>query len=454
MGSISTAMFSTAEAMRVIQRQVTVAQNNILNASTPNYARLDQATLANRFNPDSESTSGGISSAPLQSSRNHFFETAVWQRQTAAGYSEQSLVSLKAIESAVPVTANSGIPGALDKFYGGAAQLAISPNSTQARQTVLDRSQAVANSFNQAANEFGALTARAGTELTNTVKEINKLAGELSAINAERRSNFRSVSDAGLDARLHSTLEKLSQLTDHNSLSQEDGSVVVLLAGQTPLVVGDRAYPITANYDNSQFKILDGQGVDVTAKITTGKLGALLETRNVTLPNYANQLDTLAIGFADQVNGILAGGLDSNGASPTQNLFGYNAVSGAAATLTVTGITPAQLAAAGSTEPGGNANANRLARLSSTPAIGGLTLSQYYGSLASGLGTKLDTIRGRSTSDGQLLLQARNLRQEATGVSIDQEAAKLLEYQRGFQAVGQVLGILNEMSDTLLNILR
>ncbi len=447
-------MLSTAEAMRVMQRQVTVAQNNILNASTPNYARLDQVTLANRFNPDSESTSGGISSAPLQSARNQFLEKAVWQRQSSSGYSEQSLVSLRAIESAVPVTANSGIPGALDNFYSSAAQLAISPNSTQARQTVLDRSQAVATSFNQTANEFGTMTARAGTELTNTVNEINKLAGELSAINVERRSNFRNATDAGLDARLHSTLERLSQLTDHNTLSQEDGSVVVLLAGQTPLVIGEQSYPITANYNNSQFKILDAQGADVTAKITTGKLGALLETRNVTLPNYANQLDTLAAGFADQVNGILAGGLDRNGAVPTQNLFAYNAVSGAAATLAVTGITPPELAAAGATEPGGNANANRLARLSSTPAISGLTLSQFYGSIASSLGTKLDTVRGRSASDGQLLLQARNLRQEATGVSIDQEAAKLLEYQRGFQAVGQVLGILNEMSNSLLNILR
>ena len=129
MGSISTAMFSTAEAMRVIQRQVTVAQNNILNASTPNYARLDQATLANRFNPDSESASGGISSAPLQSGRNQFLEKAVWQRQSSSGYSEQSLVNLRAIESAVPVTANSGIPAALDNFYSSAAQLAISPKA-------------------------------------------------------------------------------------------------------------------------------------------------------------------------------------------------------------------------------------------------------------------------------------------------------------------------------------
>jgi flagellar hook-associated protein 1 len=454
MGSISTAMVSTAEAMRVIQRQVTVVQNNIVNASTPNYARLDQATLANRFNPNSESTSGGISAAPIVSGRDRFLETAVWQRQTATGYSNQMLGSLRAVESALPVTADSGIPAALDGFYGSAAQLALAPNSELARQGVLDRARAVARTFNQAANEFDTMTARAGTELTNTVREVNNVASEIAAINAERQSNFRNVTDAGLDARLHTALEKLSGLVDHNSLTQEDGSVVVFLSGQTPLVVGQQSYPLTTAFNNNQYQIIDGKGEDVTRTITTGKLGALLEVRNTSLPGFSAQLNTLAQGFADEVNGILAGGLAQNGLPPTQNLFTYDTALGAAATLAVTGIAPADLAAAGPGEPGGNSNANALAQLSNRQVIGGLTLAQYYGSMASNLGTRLDSMRGRNSSDQQLLLQARTLRQQASGVSIDQEAAKLLEYQRGFQAVGQVMGVLNELSQTLLNMMR
>jgi flagellar hook-associated protein 1 len=454
MGSISTAMVSTAEAMRVIQRQVTVVQNNIVNASTPNYARLDQATLANRFNPNSESTSGGISAAPIVSGRDRFLETAVWQRQTATGYSNQMLGSLRAVESALPVTADSGIPAALDGFYGSAAQLALAPNSELARQGVLDRARAVARTFNQAANEFDTMTARAGTELTNTVREVNNVASEIAAINAERQSNFRNVTDAGLDARLHTALEKLSGLVDHNSLTQEDGSVVVFLSGQTPLVVGQQSYPLTTAFNNNQYQIIDGKGEDVTRTITTGKLGALLEVRNTSLPGFSAQLNTLAQGFADEVNGILAGGLAQNGLPPTQNLFTYDTALGAAATLAVTGIAPADLAAAGAGEAGGNSNANALAQLSNRQVIGGLTLAQYYGSMASNLGTRLDSMRGRNSSDQQLLLQARTLRQQASGVSIDQEAAKLLEYQRGFQAVGQVMGVLNELSQTLLNMMR
>lgn len=454
MGSISSAMISTAEAMRVIQRQVGVVQNNIVNASTPNYARLDQATMANRYNPNTDSSSGGISSGPLISGRDRFLEGAVWERQSAAGYSDQSLRGLRAIEAAVPVTAENGIPGALNRFYNSAAQLALSPNSDLARQAVLDRARTAALSFNEAALEFGTLTARAGTELGYAVRDINAVAKEIATINGQRKGDFRNVTDAGLDSRLHEALEKLSTLVDHNTLTQEDGSVVVFVSGQVPLVTGDQTYPLSTTFNNGQYQIVDSRGENVTGNIATGKLGALLEMRNETMPAYSAQLDTLARGFADQVNGILAGGLASNGLPPVQNLFTYDVVAGAAGTLAVTGLTTGQLAAAGAGEPGGNANANRLAQLSNKPAINGLSLAGYYGAMATGLGTQVESVRARNSSDQQLLLQARTLRQQVSGVSVDQEAAKLLEYQRGFQAVGQVMGILNEMTDTLFTIMR
>ena len=454
MGGISSAMISTAEAMRVIQRQVGVAQNNIVNASTPNYVRLDQATMAKRFNPNVESSSGGISAAPLLSGRDRFLEQAVWERQSSNGYSEQSLRSLRGVEAALPVTGDRGIPAAMEKFYSSAAQLALAPNSDLSRQAVLDRARSAARSFNEAANEFGTLTAGAGTELGSAVRDINTLAKEIAAINQQQKQGSRGGTDAGLDSRLHEALEKLSTLVDHNTLTQEDGSVVVFVAGQVPLVVGEQAYALTSTISNEQYQIFDSRGENMTSAIKTGRLGALLEMRNTTMPDYSAQLDTLARGFADQVNGILAGGLAANGLPPVQNLFTYDAVAGAAATLAVTGITTGELAAAGAGEPGGNANANRLAQLSKKPAINGLTLSGYYGAMATTLGTRLESARGRNTSDQQLVLQARTLRQQVSGVSVDQEAAKLLEYQRGFQAAGQVMGVLNEMTDTLFSILR
>ena len=52
------------------------------------------------------------------------------------------------------------------------------------------------------------------------------------------------------------------------------------------------------------------------------------------------------------------------------------------------------------------------------------------------------------------LAQARAFRAEQTGVSLDEEAAKLLQYQQAYQAVGKMISVLNDMTETVMNIIR
>jgi flagellar hook-associated protein 1 FlgK len=52
------------------------------------------------------------------------------------------------------------------------------------------------------------------------------------------------------------------------------------------------------------------------------------------------------------------------------------------------------------------------------------------------------------------LTQARVLRAEVSGVSLDEEAAKLLQYQQAYQAVGKLVSVLNELTDTVMNMIR
>jgi flagellar hook-associated protein 1 FlgK len=53
-----------------------------------------------------------------------------------------------------------------------------------------------------------------------------------------------------------------------------------------------------------------------------------------------------------------------------------------------------------------------------------------------------------------LVTQAQKQRADATGVSLDKEAAKLLQFQQAYQAVGKMVSVLNSLTDTVLNILR
>jgi flagellar hook-associated protein 1 FlgK len=153
------------------------------------------------------------------------------------------------------------------------------------------------------------------------------------------------------------------------------------------------------------------------------------------------------------VNGLLAGGLDRNGAPPVRDLFSYDPVLGAARTIQVTDITPQEIAAASLAAPGGNGNALELAALAGSYEIDGLTFSQYFGNLSAKVGRQLAGAIGDQQAQEQLLSQARALRSETSGVSLDNEAAQLIQLQRGYQATAKLLTVLNDLTGEVLGLI-
>jgi flagellar hook-associated protein 1 FlgK len=114
---------------------------------------------------------------------------------------------------------------------------------------------------------------------------------------------------------------------------------------------------------------------------------------------------------------------------------------------------PATLAAAlGSA--GGNGNALELASLQNSRAIDDLTFTQFYGNLAAKAGRALSDARSESETSQLLLEQSRTLRDEASRVSLDEEAVNLIEFQRAYQAEAKLITVLDELTETTLNILR
>lgn len=446
-------MVNTAEAMRSLQSAVGVVQNNIINSSTAGYARQEQRMIANPFNP-SGSMSGGVTAGPMDTTRNAYAESAVWKLQHRSGYSSELRSQLTQVERGLPIGASSGIAAEMDRFFSAVSQWSVAPNSTVARQQVLDRSQKVAQSFNQTAFELGNAGARVAADLTSTVDKINRLAGEVQSLNQQRRANYRSADDAGLDAQLHARLEDLSKFAEFTALHQEDGTVSLYISGQTPLVIGDRRWPISLTNTGGQIQIQDSSGADITGQLSGGKIGGLLEFNNKLLPAWQTDLNTLATDFADGVNNVLGNGIDANGNPPAQGLFSYSTTPGGAFTIAVTALTGAELAGAAIGDPGGNTNALALAQLANQSGTGGLTLAQQYGRLAADVGDKLSSAKSNESLQKQLLQQANALRAEVSGVDINAEAAKLLELQRGFQAAGQVMSVLNSLTETVLGMVR
>ncbi len=479
MSSLLATLISSSNALRTFQRSLEVTQNNVANAATPGYAAQRLALIAQPFDPLA-GLPGGVRPGILESARDVYSEQAVRSQNSLLGRFEEQSLRLEAIEAVLPVTAGTGIAAALDRLYQAFSAFSTSPSSAGARQNVLLRAEELAAAFRQTAAALDTVRTDTDRKIRQTIDQINELGRRLAAINAERRRG--GAGDAGLDAQLHNALEELSALADFTALYQEDGTVTVLLGGQAPLVVGENVYTLSANYQipasppplypaaPPPVSITSTSGQQVTALLTGGKLAALVDTRNRVLPSLtgdpyqAGDLNLLAKAVADRVNSLLTSGRISDGPPPQPGvpLFTYDTSSdpNVARSFAVdASVTPQMLAAIDPGPPyASNGTALKLAAMAQAPdpadRINGFSFTEFYGDLAGRIGRELATARDNRDFRSQTVAQARNLRQQLSGVSLDEEAVRLVEFQRAYQANARLLTTLNELLDTTLALIR
>lgn len=453
MGNLFGSLLSTAGALRVFERGLTTTQNNVVNANTPGYAKQRQTFEAKRYEPDLNII-GGVGAGELTNYRDAFSERNVQRRSSQASVEQQRKASLSSIEALYPIGEGAGIPGSLNKFFNAFSQLTVAPNDAASRQVALDRAADVSFNFRRTANQL--IAERGSTRLTlnSSVTAVNEIAGRIRDLNASRRGNSQAASDPGSESKLYAALEELSQYVDFNAIVSPDSGVSVYLGGQSLLVIGDRQYNISADVLDDKVRILNSDGQEITQELSGGKIVGLVDIYNNKLPGYLDNLNTLAASFAQSVNLALSQGVDQNGNPPAQDLFSYDITYGAAYTLRPTDLTTDQLALAATGQPGGNTNAIAVAQLAQDQTTSGQNFSQYYGTIAGTVGRDLANAKSIFGIQGDLLSQAKELRSELQDVSLDEEAAQLIQYQRAYQASAQLFKTINDMTETIMSVMR
>lgn len=447
-------LINTAATLQVFDRALTVMQNNVSNSSTPGYAKQILALESMPFQIET-GLAGGVASGGLVSARSEYAEQAVRSQQQAYGRFDQQAADLVQIEPIFDVTGSSGIPDAISRLFQSFSSWSMAPNDTVARSAVLDSAGEVSRRFGETATSLMQASGTVDQEFRSMTESINVIAGRLRDLNVDRRQDFRAASDPGLDANIHTNLEQLAELVDFTTIQQADGSLTVLLGGQTPLVIGDRQFDVQADLSSASGQVVlrDANGQDITDHVSGGRLSAVIGMKNTTLPAYLDSLNQLAAGLADSVNTALQNGLDKNG-NPGAALFTYNLASDAAFTLRAAAISPDELAAALPDAPGGNGNALNLVDLANSPQVDGATFTGFYGALARQMGNDLQTAQQNRQTQQDLLLQAKTVRDDISGVSLDEEASRLMQFQRAYQATSHMLSVLNDLTGTVIDLLR
>lgn len=449
MGSITSALQSAANTLGVFGNAFDVIENNISNANTPGYARQDVNLEAMPFDPNT-GLAGGVQSGPLINSRSEYLDQAVRTQQQLLGSAQQQSTDLSQIQTLFPLSSTAGVATDLTNFFNSFSALSVNPNDEPTRQAVITSANTLAHDIQSTATGIQQVSANINSQTGAVVTQINQLASEIASINQQYESNTSASQDEGLDAQMHADLENLSQLANFTLIPSNDGTYNVALGGQTMLVIGGQAQPISVDNTGNQTTILDAQGNDITSEITQGQLGAMIQEQNTTIPGYMSSLNTFAQSLADTVNDQLAQGVDENG-DPGTPLFSYDQASDAASTIAVTGITADQIAAASTASPGGNDNAVALAQLANQATVGGYTFTQYYGNLTAQVGSDVQQANQSVTLAQSQLTQAQSEDQAASGVDLNEEATELMQFQQAYDAAGKLVSVLQDLTQTIID---
>jgi flagellar hook-associated protein 1 FlgK len=474
MGNLFSVLNSASQSLQAFEQAIDVTQNNVSNANSPGYAEQVPQFISQDYDTVTGVNSGGVKEV-TQDTRSTYADTAVQQQLSLQGMYQQLQTTLTPLENVFDVSSSSPIPSALNQLFQSFSAWSTQPTNTNYQSAVIDAAQQVGSAFQQAAVQLGQIQTSSTDDIQTTVAQINQDATAIQSYNQAMGQN--SQPNAGLSAQLESTLENLSGLANIQVLQGSGGTVTVLLGGQTALVEGTQVNAIQAvnntasNAGNPDaapnISIEDSSGNDITSQITEGGLAGLLSVRNNLLPSLigggqqVGGLNTLAQSLADSVNNVLEQG-STTSTPPYQAgsaLFTYNdaSPSGIAGSLAVSStITGSQLAAADTGPPFvANGAALTLAGLdSSSPGpVDGQGFTQYFASLTSTVGNAVNDANTNATAQSQLVAQAQSLQQQVSGVSLDEEAVRLVQLQSSYDAASKVVTVVDDTLQSLLEMI-
>ena len=202
----------------------------------------------------------------------------------------------------------------MDKFWESWQELSVNPESQAARQAVVTRGQTLTESINQRWESLKGVSDLVDGDIEATVAQVNDLAKQIAALNAaivESKGVGDSPNDL-LDRRdlLVDKLAKLVNVTvDHRDPDEFEVHVdgLVLVQGGIAREIG-----FQLRDDDSGYNKLIWKDTGKDAIFTGGKLGALVELRDVDIRNEIQQLNTMTMNFADLVNDIHRSAVGAN----------------------------------------------------------------------------------------------------------------------------------------------
>jgi flagellar hook-associated protein 1 FlgK len=456
-------------SLKAAKAGIATAGHNIANAGTEGYTRQRANIVTNE---PTGSMSNGVQVSRIERVNDEFVEKQIRTAQRDLSHFEEKDVALSQIEQVFNEMGDQGLNRSISNFFNEFRKLSDHPENLSFRNSVKEVGQTMVNGFRGVRKDLANVVSYLDSRVEACVSEINGLSKEITELNLKIHAIETEVKGSPpndlLDKR-DLALKKLGSYMEIGAFKDNAGSVAVDLKGSGPLIAGPRTQLLSTarspadtqgKPEGSLDVLSEGSlGGVITHQLRGGRLGALLDTRDHLVSSVLGQLDGLAFGIAEAVNQEHSEGYSLAG--ETGILF-FEPVNeqGAAGSLSLSAAVRDDVGniavAAEPDAPGDSRVGVAISKLQSLRFLGdgAYTVDDLYNSIVSDVGSRASQNKFTMNREKDMVTQLNRVRDQISGVSVDEETTHLLEFQHSFEASAKLIQIADEMLRTILNLKR
>ena len=301
---------------------ITTAGHNISNASTEGYSRqriqikeFDPLYKPDLTRPERAGQIGqGVDTQSIERVRDELLDKRIVSQANQESYWQTRSDYYTMLEQIYNEPYDVSIRSNMDKYWESWQELSINPESKAARQAVVTRAETLTDSIQQRWESLDGIAKIVEGDIAATVKQVNNYTSQIAAINSEIvRSRAMGDNPNDLLDRRDLLVDKLSQLININTDTRDPDEFLIHVGGKV-IVQGSisRDIDLVPRFDDTGYQKLVWSDTGDDAFFDGGKLGALVELRDVDIRSEFQNLNEMTLNFADLVNDVHRNSVGAN----------------------------------------------------------------------------------------------------------------------------------------------
>lgn len=467
--------------LKIFQVASEVVSENIANVNTPGYSR--QRIILESAPPSTHNgfpLGTGVKVSTVERYYDSLLQKQLVNAGTTGSYDTTKSGVLQQIEPIFNEVAQEGLGASIAGFFNAWQDLSINPTGQPERQAVLSRAQIMVDQFHYVDRTLSDAATAQNDALPSLTNDINSTLKQIALLNGQIDTTEQVSGNANemRDQRDYLIRDLAARMGVQYTENADGTTDVYVTRGATTinLVKGTQYGSLTLSTQpptNYTVTAVDAVNPATTAVVdgtmytapNGGQLWATLQMRDTFIPAYQAYVNNLANVMVNGeagppakpgINAIHNAGFDLNGAAGL-DLFTVTAGSEASTIALNPLVTQSRIAASGSaTASGDNSNALSMVGLQSQTfaSLNAGTFNSHYNTLVAQVGVDVQSAQNVAKQDAAFMKQLTTLRDSSSGVSLDEELANLIQYQRSYQASAKLITTATEMMDTLIGMLR